>query len=459
MGALVNVSVTKNDSMLGLDEYESDEALAAVELFIGYPDALLTFASLCCMLFMVVGVPGNLITIIALARCKKVRNATAIFIISLSLSDLLFCCFNLPLAASTFWNQSWRHGKTLCRMFPLTKYALVAISLFTVLAITINRYIMIAWPRLYPKLYSKPYLATMIATIWVFCFAVLVPTWQEKWGRFSLNPMVGSCTIIPDVNDNSPKKAMFIGAFLLPGIAIIVCYARIFLIVKKIAKRSRRPIRIRRPKTEIVAGTSTDFESTTLPSQTTETSSPPQRNTCHAFNCLMPEISSNSGLDHSTTEDRDKKITDSNKCLSRSNIALQKIRMACTPALRQPRAPKLLPSKKDKKLRTLIMAIVLSFAICYLPISITKIFLEFTFHPIVKIISYILLYLTNCINPIIYVVMSVEYRQAYKNLITCRSDQDFPESSILRRIASSKTLTAVRMSRRKPNTVNNPTPT
>lgn len=42
------------------------------ELFQGYSPALLTFASICCIIYMMVGVPGNLITIIALFRCKKV---------------------------------------------------------------------------------------------------------------------------------------------------------------------------------------------------------------------------------------------------------------------------------------------------------------------------------------------------------------------------------------------------
>lgn len=55
-----------------LDEYSTDEALAAVELFKDYPEVLLQFASVCCVVFMLVGIPGNLITIIALARCKKV---------------------------------------------------------------------------------------------------------------------------------------------------------------------------------------------------------------------------------------------------------------------------------------------------------------------------------------------------------------------------------------------------
>lgn len=60
------------ERVLGLDEYASDAALAQVHLFRDYPESLLRFASACCVLFMLVGIPGNLITIVALARCKKV---------------------------------------------------------------------------------------------------------------------------------------------------------------------------------------------------------------------------------------------------------------------------------------------------------------------------------------------------------------------------------------------------
>lgn len=73
------------------------------------------------------------------------------FIINLSLADLLFCCFNLPLAASTYWFRSWQHTDLLCRLFPLLRYGLSAVSLFTVLAITVNRYVMIGHPRAYSR--------------------------------------------------------------------------------------------------------------------------------------------------------------------------------------------------------------------------------------------------------------------------------------------------------------------
>lgn len=77
---------------------------------------------------------------------------------------------------------------------------------------------------------------------------------------------------------------------------------------------------------------------------------------------------------------------------------------------------------KDKKLLKMILVIFSSFLICYLPITITKIFKDMIDWHGLNIIGYILIYLTTCINPIIYVVMSSEYRSAYKNVLLCRND-------------------------------------
>lgn len=61
-------SFVNNDTITSFSEDDLDD----VQLFQGYSTTLLRFASICCVLFMFVGIPGNLITIIALFRCKKV---------------------------------------------------------------------------------------------------------------------------------------------------------------------------------------------------------------------------------------------------------------------------------------------------------------------------------------------------------------------------------------------------
>ncbi|XP_057379048.1 G-protein coupled receptor moody-like isoform X1 [Daphnia carinata] len=204
-------------------------------LFTEYPDELLHFAVGACVLFTLLGVPGNFITIVALLRYTKVRNATAMFIINLSVSDLMFCCFNLPLATSLFYHRAWVHGEALCTLFPLMRYGLLAVSIFTVLAITLNRYIMIGHPRLYPKLYKRRHLILMIALTWLGCFGSLLPTLLGEWGTFGLDKEIGSCSILPDAQRRSPKEFLFVVAFVLPCLAIVVCYARIFFIVRRAA--------------------------------------------------------------------------------------------------------------------------------------------------------------------------------------------------------------------------------
>lgn len=78
-------------------------------------------------------------------------------------------------------------------------------------------------------------------------------------------------------------------------------------------------------------------------------------------------------------------------------------------------------TSKDRRLLKMILVIFVSFLICYLPITSTKIIRSLHKQPVFNIMGYLLIYLTTCINPIIYVVMSSEYRQAYWNLLMCRS--------------------------------------
>lgn len=75
---------------------------------------------------------------------------------------------------------------------------------------------------------------------------------------------------------------------------------------------------------------------------------------------------------------------------------------------------------KDRRLLKMILVIFVSFLMCYLPITVMKINSSIVNIHFLNILAYILIYLTTCINPIIYVVMSSEYRQAYWNLLLCR---------------------------------------
>lgn len=80
-------------------------------------------------------------------------------------------------------------------------------------------------------------------------------------------------------------------------------------------------------------------------------------------------------------------------------------------------------SAKDRKLLQMILVIFVSFLVCYLPITVTKLFPGAIDWRGLNIAGYILIYLTTCINPVIYVVMSSEYRSAYKYVLLCKGEQ------------------------------------
>lgn len=96
-GTLLEVDLRKNVTPAA-DHHDDGwgESDLNRELFQGYSPALLTFASVCCVVYMMVGVPGNLITIIALFRCKKVSVY------------LVFCSINLKI---TFFFKLNTFGK------------------------------------------------------------------------------------------------------------------------------------------------------------------------------------------------------------------------------------------------------------------------------------------------------------------------------------------------------------
>ena len=73
---------------------------------------------------------GNLLTVVALLRCPKLRcHATTMFVISLAMSDLLFSTINLPLTASRYIHEDWKLGVPMCRYFIFSSYWALSIQL------------------------------------------------------------------------------------------------------------------------------------------------------------------------------------------------------------------------------------------------------------------------------------------------------------------------------------------
>ncbi|KAL5276730.1 hypothetical protein ACFFRR_002138 [Megaselia abdita] len=198
-----------------------------------FPHSATLFAAICACVFVVVGVLGNLITILALLKCPKMRgHATTAFVLSLSISDLLFCSFSLPLTAVRFFHEAWTMGDTLCVIFPVIFYGNVAVSLLSMVGITLNRYILIAWNSLYAQIYQRKYIILQLLFVWGVSFLLLLPAILGIYGTLGLDESTFSCTILKK-NGKSIKKLLFLVGFMLPCLVIVVSYTCIYLTVRR----------------------------------------------------------------------------------------------------------------------------------------------------------------------------------------------------------------------------------
>uniref|UniRef100_A0A182SDZ1 G-protein coupled receptors family 1 profile domain-containing protein n=1 Tax=Anopheles maculatus TaxID=74869 RepID=A0A182SDZ1_9DIPT len=235
------------------------------------------------------------------------------------------------------------HGETLCTLITFMQYGSVGVSLLCITMISINRYIMIAHYSVYPKVYKTSWIMVMIIACWLFSYGFQLPTLFGVWGKFGYNHQLGTCSILPDDEGRSSKTAMFIIAFIIPCIIIVICYSRIFCVVHNSANN----------------------------------------------NSISYTASSSAvkvaGAARSATDARDAKAR-----------------------------------RNEWRITKMVLAIFLSFVMCYLPITISKIVDKNVSVPVLHIIGYIMLYLSACINPIIYVIMNKQYRQAYKTVIFCK---------------------------------------
>lgn len=293
---------------------------------------MLYFTAACTIIITIVGISGNLLTIIALWKSPKYRNsATSAFIISLSAADFIFCCINLPLSASRFIYRDWVHGDDLCIVFPYIRYANVGLSLMSIATITINRYVLIVHTSVYERMYQKKFIGLTIATIWVFSFAMLLPTLFGKWGKFGFDPKILNCSIL-EVGGRSPKTFLFVFGFLLPCLVIVFCYARIFWVVVRSKTKVRK----------------------------------------HSSNDSKDQV-----------QKKDKKRSE------------------------------------EWKVTRMVLVIFCSFVACYLPITIIKVVDKEVKFPALHLLSYIMIYTSACVNPIIYGITNRQYRKAYRNVLLC----------------------------------------
>lgn len=119
-----------------------------------------------------IGVVGNVALIFTVLRHKNLRNTPNIFVVSLSVGDLLLLIFCVPFSSTLYTISSWPYGEFVCKLSKYMETLSMGVSVFTLTALSGDRYIAIVHPM--SKHTGKPILITVLTVVGIWIVSVIL---------------------------------------------------------------------------------------------------------------------------------------------------------------------------------------------------------------------------------------------------------------------------------------------
>ena len=113
---------------------------------------------------------GNITLIVTISRNSKLRTRTNMFILNLACADLGVALLCMPFSIITCFTRDWIFGNILCQLNGFMNIVFEASSLFTLTAISIEKYFFIVKPM--TAVITTRVAFTMVATTWITALAL-----------------------------------------------------------------------------------------------------------------------------------------------------------------------------------------------------------------------------------------------------------------------------------------------
>lgn len=181
-------------------------------------------------LIFTLGVLGNSMVITVLARSKpgKPRSTTNIFILNLSIADLSYLLFCIPFQSTIYMMQTWVLGAFICKFIHYFFTVSMLVSIFTLSAMSVDRYIAIVHSRKSSSIRVARYALIGVLVIWVLSLAMAAPIMHYQ-NIFHTGENYTFCwEVWPDQNQKKVYVVCtFVFGYILPLLLITFCYAKV----------------------------------------------------------------------------------------------------------------------------------------------------------------------------------------------------------------------------------------
>ncbi|KAM6961455.1 growth hormone secretagogue receptor a [Aplochiton taeniatus] len=140
-----------------------------------YSIPVLTVITIACSLLSLVGVTGNVMTILVVSKYRDMRTTTNLYLSSMAVSDLLiFLC--MPPDLYRLWKITpWRFGDALCKLFMFVSESCTYSTILNITALSVERYLAICFPLRAKALVTKTRVRALILVLWVVSLLSAAP--------------------------------------------------------------------------------------------------------------------------------------------------------------------------------------------------------------------------------------------------------------------------------------------
>uniref|UniRef100_A0A3Q4BW51 Gastrin-releasing peptide receptor n=1 Tax=Mola mola TaxID=94237 RepID=A0A3Q4BW51_MOLML len=124
---------------------------------------------------IVVGLVGNVTLMKTCLLVKSMRTVPNLFLSSLALGDVLLLLTCAPVDACRFLVDEWLFGRVGCKLIPFIQLTSVGVSVFTLTALSADRYKAIVKPLDIRTSGAKLSVGLRAAAIWLFSVTLAIP--------------------------------------------------------------------------------------------------------------------------------------------------------------------------------------------------------------------------------------------------------------------------------------------
>lgn len=179
----------------------------------------------------IVGSFMNFTGLLVFAKNKNLRSPTNIFILSLLTGDFLMSLGSF-ISMTAHFSRSYFWGDSVCKFEGFWMYFTGLTNMYTLMGISVDRYIVIAKPLQASKITTRvASVACLLIWFQGLCWSVFP---HLGWGKYTYEPARTSCSVEWDtdsIESASYNFSIFIWSLFMPLLIITYCYYQVFMTV------------------------------------------------------------------------------------------------------------------------------------------------------------------------------------------------------------------------------------